>query len=377
MIGWCASTDAAADIPTEQGEHALFRKQKTTEGDWRARTLSEIRQARWDELIDGLTAVRPGALTGLTARELRERIEGSWQAVPCKPLTAQQEDVALQVILEALPRQADCLSIAEHSLLERMLVEEGTAPVEDLEELEAAHALRHRLWADVGLAQDGDTSARLVVRLDERLTEPLREALSRPAHGAVRMRLFSVHATISGLLYIAGALDDRAPQQLFMQQVLQADMEDEEAQHLAQKYLWASYDCVDYPHGVLLVHPALADPAAFVTDWEARPEPQGVGPAELLGGMQGLLPQEAPLDEALSAVLRSALRPSQQTDQCVSELRLLAKQGAPLEALHHVLSTRLCVLETADIRRAVRTLWEGVPRWEGVCTQALPATALQ
>lgn len=319
-----------------------------------------MRAQRWEDRVSSLSEVRDGALSGLTAQELRFRIECGWQAVPCKPVAAQQAEVALRVVMEAIPKQVDCLAIHEHSLLERLLVQEGCAVLEELEELEAAHALRHRLWVDVGRL-DGQ----VVARLDSRLTQPLREAMERPAHAAVRMRLFSVHATISGLLYIAGALDDRAPQQLFMQQVLQADPEDEEAQHLARQYLWAAYDCVDYPQGVLLVHPALADPLAFVEGW-AHPEgAREMDAALLLGGMQGVLPVEEPLDAALAAVLKHALRPSQDLECCVQELRLLTKQGAPLEALHHILAPKLCVLETPAIRHAVRALWQGVPRWEG------------
>jgi len=189
------------------------------------------------------------------------------------------------------------------------------------------------------------------------------------------MRLFSVHATLSGLLYIAGALDDRAPQRLFMQQVLQAGPEDEEASHLAQQYLWAAYDCVDYPQGVLLVHSALADPSAFAFGLACPPEAPELDAAQLLGGMQGVLPVEEPLDAALAAVLKHALRPSQNVAWCVQELRLLAKQGAPLEALHHVLAPKLCVLETPAIRHAVRALWQGVPRWEGCYIQ--PNRAVQ
>lgn len=338
----------------------MFRKQTIEEPDWRAKTLSAMRAQRWAERVAGLTQVRGGALCGLTAQELRCRIECGWQAVPCKPVPAQQEEIALCVVLDALPRQVDCLSIAEHSLVERLLLEDGCSELEELEELEAAYALRHRLWADVG--RDGE---RVKAKLDSRLTEPLRAAMARPEHAATRMRLFSVHATISGLLYVAGALDDRAPQQLFMAQVLQADPQDEEAQHLAQQYLWAAYDCMDYPEGVLLVHAGWANPLDFVAGWRARPAEDAVDAALLLGGMQGILPVEEPLDATLEAQLQGALRPSHDVAFCVRELRLLAKQGAPLEALHHVLASKLCILETPAIRRALRTLWEGVPRWEG------------
>jgi len=337
----------------------LFRTQGTADTDWSARTLSALRARRWEERVAQLCEVRNGALLGLNPQELRSRIEGSWQAIPCKTARALQQQEALRVLLKALPRQADCLSIPEHSLLERLLMQCGCAELEELEELEAAWALRHRLWVDVGTLK-----GRVVARLDSRLAQPLREAMDRPAHNEARLRLFSVHATLSGLLYIAGALDDGAPQRLFMQQVLQADPQDEEATHLARQYLWAAYDCIDYPQGVLLVHPALADPSYFMYGGDLPPEAPKLDAAQLLGGMQGVLPVEEPLDAALIGLLKHALRPSQDVALCVQELRLLAKQGAPLEALHHVLAPNLCVLETPAIRHGVRALWQGVPRWE-------------
>ncbi|MCL2545047.1 MAG: hypothetical protein FWE77_03920 [Clostridia bacterium] len=337
----------------------MFRTQGIADTDWSARTLSNLRARRWEERVARLREAGDGALSGLTAQQLRSRIERGWQAVPCRPVPAQQEEEALRVVLEALPRQADCLAISEHSLLERLLMDGGCAALEELEELEAAWALRHRLWADVGYLH-----GQIVARLDGRLARPLREALAQPAHNGVRMRVFSVHATLSGLLYIAGALDDRAPQRLFMEQVLQADPQDEEAQHLAQQYLWAAYDCVDYPQGVLLVHAALADPSPFANG-AYPPEAPELDAAQLLGGMQGVLPVEEPLDAALISLLKHALRPSQDAEECVQELRLLAKQGAPLEAMRRVLTPKLCVLETPAIRYAVRALWQGVPRWEG------------
>jgi hypothetical protein len=337
------------------------------EADWVGKTLSAMHARRWAWGVEQMEELRDGPLRGLTGPQLRARIERGWQAVPAKPMPAQQEAAALRVVLESLPRQADCLSIREHSLVERLLTEGGQTALEDVEDLEAAQALRHRLWVDVGLCE-----GRPAARLDSRLREAVAQALDRPDHTALRARLFTVHAAISALLYIAGALDDRGPQRLFMQQVLRAPADDEEAQHLAQQYLWASYDCMDYPHGVLLVHPALADPPAAVCPLPG--EEAGLDARRLLGGMQGILPEEEPLDSRLAAALQGALRMGEDAADCARELRWLAKQGAPLEALHSVLATRLCVLETQEMRRALRMLWQGVPRWDGVCDAPVAMT---
>lgn len=300
-------------------------------------------------------------------RALTARIEGCWQDIPRKPLRAQQAAVAQEAVLRTIERQADCLSAQEHALCERLFAAGGRVQLGSAQELDAARALSLRLLAHVGLA-DGMPAA----ALDADFAAALEAAFSRKEHARVRMRLFTYQATVCAALYLAGVLDDRAPQRLFTAQVLGLDEPDEEALELARHYLWASFECVDYADGVLLTHPAVADPLELASRGGAQLE--SFTARELLGGMQGILPQEEPLEEALTRALHGALRPGVDVAESVRSLRLLCKQGAPVEALREVTDSLLMVRRTERMDAALLAMHAGAVRWNGageVCARVL------
>lgn len=350
------------------GESCLFRNGDMPDAEWSERTLERAQKSRFERAVAAMRHVRRDAFEGKSAQELWRTIEQCWQAVAKKPLRAQQEQEARCAVLRALERQADCLSAGEHALVERLLILDGCVLLSDYEELCAAQALSLRLWADVG-TQEG----RPVCHLDDTLTGPLAAAMARPEHAGVRMRLFSFEATVSAALYIAGALDDRTPQRLFCTQVLLADERDEEAQHLAQQYLWASFDCMDYEDGVLLLHPALYDPRPVLCG--LRPELGEFTAEQIVGGMQGILPEEECAQRAMARALSGALRPGEDAEECAQELRMLIKQGADIEALRAVLAGRVTVMPGGTMMRALRTMLDTVPRW--VCEAPQMAAMLQ
>ncbi len=326
------------------------------DAEWADRTLDRAQKNRFERAVAAMRPVRRNAFEGKSAQELSRTIEQCWQDVPKKPLRMQQEQEARRAVLRSLERQADCLSAGEHALVERLLILDGCALIVDYEELCAAQALALRLWADVGI-QEGKP----VVRLDETLMAPLAVALARPEHAGVRMRLFSFEATVSAALYIAGALDDRTPERLFCTQVLLADERDEEARSLARQYLWASFDCMDYADGVLLLHPALYDPEPVLCGM--RPELCSFTAAQILGGMQGILPEEEGAQRAMAQALTGALRSGEDAEACAQELRLLIKQGADEQALRAVLAGRVTVMPGSTMMRALHTMLRAVPRW--------------
>lgn len=346
----------------------MFRTGDRPDAEWPERALSRAQRARMERVSASLGPVRADAFEGRSAKELWETIERCWQDVAKKPMRAQQEQAAREAVLRGLERQADCLSSGEHTLVERLLILDGGVTVTDYEELCAAQALCRRLWADVGL-QDG----RPFVRLDATLAQPLTQAMARPEHASVRMRIFSFEATVAAALYIAGALDDRTPQALFARQVLLTDEQDEEAMHLARHYLWAGFDCVDYEDGVLLLHPALYDPAPVLRG--VRPELTSFTAEQIVGGMQGIMPQEEPAQRALERAIAGALRAGEDAEECATELRMLAKQGADFDALREVLSGRVTVMPGGAMERALRAMLEATPSW--TCGERLCAAALQ
>lgn len=337
----------------------MFRSEEWHSADWTERTLYAMRERRFSERVALLSELTPQTIFHMDMRELTTRIEGCWQDIPRKPMRAQQVTAAQEVILGTIERQADCLSQEEHALIERMLILGGSARITDLQELDAAEALSLRLWADVGMLEGVPT-----VRLFDDVTQPLARAFARPEHTKLRMRLFSFQATLCAALYLAGVIDDRTPQMLFTQQVLCSDESDEEALQLARRFLWASFDCVDYEDGVLLVHSAVSEPHKLARG--RRPQIEKFTAHELLGGMQGILPQEEPLEEALVSAIDGALRKGMDAQECAQSLRLLSKQGAPIEALREVLSSMLMVYCTPIMQTALEDMHYGVVRWDAM-----------
>jgi hypothetical protein len=346
---------AKANFKEDDG---LFRSNEERRMPWEERTLWTLREQRFERTAHALGTLRVQAMEEMDMRELTQRIEACWQDIPRKPLRTQQAAVARDAVLRAMPRQADCLSQEEHALCERLLLAEGSVCLRNAQELDAARALSLRLFVHAGV-KDG----RPMAVLDPYFAGALERALSREAHARVRMRLFAFQATVCAALYLAGALDDRAPQRLFTSQVLGLEEPDEEALALARHYLWASFDCEDYEDGVLLVHPALADPQAIVKNGGAHLT--GFTARELLGGMQGILPQEEPYDEALKRAIGDALRPGVDLDEGVRSLRLLCKQDAPMDALEEVLDSLLMVRRTERMQSALQALHAGAVRWNG------------
>ena len=121
--------------------------------------------------------------------------------------------------------------------------------------------------------------------------------------------------------------------------------------HLARRYLWASYDCMDYSGGVMLIHPALAEPQSVM---------QG---KRRVGGLlmtptgsarcTDILPEEIPLQQEMERAIAGALRDGQRAEDVATTLRLLCKQGAPLDALEDVLQTALIIYVSDAMRAAL------------------------
>ena len=178
----------------------------------------------------------------------------------------------------------------------------GCAQIEDAQELEAARALSLRLWASVGIV-----SGKPYIELETQVLEPVARAFAREEHERTRQRLEMFSAYLAGMLYRAGAIDDRQPQQLLLREVFDQNARSELHMQLARRYLWSSYDCVDYSGGVMLVHAALADPRHLMPSLRRR---QGIllPPQTELTTQMDILPEEIPLQQALERAIRGALR---------------------------------------------------------------------
>jgi hypothetical protein len=118
---------------------------------------------------------------------------------------------------------------------------------------------------------------------------------------------------------------------------------------------------------MILVHPGLADPEHLISQVRSI----GITSMELsetmmLGGMNGIFPEEVAISEEMSGVLHGALRPEYTPEEAVEDLRMLAKQGVSLPEMESVLSSMLWVLPTPAMNNALSKLAAQTPRWAGL-----------
>lgn len=333
----------------------MFRQEEIIVGGWQERTIEAMQRRRFESRIAKLPPLGAGGIEALSPSAFARKLEQCWQDIERKPMRAQQLSALWKTVLGSVERQADCLSHEEHELVERALILGGSAQIEDAQELEAAHALSLRLWASVGLV-----SGRPYIELEAPIIRPAAKAFARAEHEKIRARLEHFSAYLTGTLYRVGALDDRQPQQMLMREVLGAGMEDELLIQLARRYLWASYDCVDYSGGVMLVHSALAEPRHLIVP--GRKRTLMLPPDELGAGMD-ILPEEIPLQQNLERAIAGGLREGQLAQDVVRTLRFLCKQGAPLSAMEEVLQASLYVYVSPSMRGALADMYYRTPKW--------------
>lgn len=335
----------------------MFRQEEVFIGGWQEKTMEAMHKRRFEQRISQLPPLGAERLSALSPSALERRIEQSWQDIERKPMRTQQIQAVWKSVLSSIEVQADCLSHEEHELVERALILGGSARIEDAMELEAARALSLRLWASVGLV-----SGKPCMELELPVLQPVAKAFARPEHDAVRQRLQSIGAYLSGTLYRVGALDDRQPQQLILREALGGGRKDELLVQLSRRYLWASFDCVDYADGVMLVHPALADPSHLLS--AARRRGGLLMPAHSdIQGMMDILPEEIPLQRDMERAIAGALRDGYRAADVARDLRFLCKQGAPLSALEEVLQEALIVYVSPFMRGALSNMYYRLPKW--------------
>ncbi|MDD7175894.1 MAG: hypothetical protein PUH70_12620 [Clostridiales bacterium] len=335
----------------------MFRQEEVFVGGWKEKTLESMQRRRFEQRIAQLAPLGAVRLEALPPAALARKLEQSWQDIERKPMRSQQLAEVWRAVLSTISRQADCLSREEHDLVERALVLGGSAPIEDPTELEAARALSLRLWACVGLV-----SGKPYIELEAPVLQPVARAFAREEHEAIRRRFEALEGYLSSTLYRVGAMDDRQPQQLILSEVLGSGADDELAMQLARRYLWASFDCVDYSGGVMLVHPALADPHHVIAA-RCRRSSLLLPPAGQTALLMDILPEEIPLQADLERVIEGGLRAGLQATEVARTLRFLCKQGAPLPAMEEVLQASLIVYISPAMRGALANMYYMMPKW--------------
>ena len=330
--------------------------------DWCDRTMSMMREKQFEACERRLFAHPGVCLFSPEATELDVQmlLEGSYEKDENQLMTLAQ---LRERVMERLPLEVLYVGVNEMQMLERLLINEGEMLITDWDDIGAAEALVRRLWC--GFRADGD-DWKLI--LPKPLHEPLMNAIHSPQAMTARELLFRFDATIHGLLYIAGLLHSAQPISVFLQEVIRRS--DAAALEVARRYLQSTFEYVTDANGdLILLHPGLADPYQMF-----RMQPvNGIFTLELsqeliAGGMNGMLPGEIPLHEAMCGALQGALRPEFDLAEAVEDLRMLAKQGVPYAEMENIMASMLAVLPTEKMKTALRQLHLCTPHWMGLRT---------
>lgn len=338
----------------------MLRESVVHPTDWQNSTMSVMREKQIEACEKRLSSYPQTSLFSETATDADAQVlyehsydisEGTDELITLESLRAR--------VLSRLPLEATALSPAEISLMERLLISGGRLALRDIDEIAAAEALVCRLWCGYALSDD-DT---ITLELPKALHQPLIEAMQSQECSEIRERLYRFDATVSSLIYIAGFLHSAQPVDCFMSDVLLRT--DDMARHVALRYLKSAYDyIIGADKELILLHPGLVDPYRLVSGMNAR----GVFTLELsqdviMGGMNGILPQEVALHERLTGALQGALRPEWEPCEAAQDLRMLCKQGVSLETLESVMETMLLMMPTENMKSAVKQLYLFTPHW--------------
>ena len=145
-------------------------------------------------------------------------------------------------------------------------------------------------------------------------------------------------------------------------------VEDKITQNLALRYFKASFDYIFTEKGkIILVHPGLAEPESLMLQGERTGlEVVELSPEMMMGAMNELLPEEERIHQQMVASLWGNIRPEFDATDVAQDLRLLAKQGAPLDAMKEVLHSTFAGYPNKSSFIAVEALKNQTPSWFGL-----------
>ena len=269
--------------------------------------------------------------------------------------------------MDFLPHEVCLLSAEEDALVKRMLAGNNETLLAEWTEISAAEALIARLWCTLEI-RDDETAA---LKLHPSLAEPLTKAMLSETYTALQSLLFSFSATLHSLLYLSGFLHATVPAAHFCEMV--KDMPLPHAETFIDRYMRAAFDYTQTNIGeMLLLHPGLADPNHLLMNLSGiKPTAIHLTQEMMLGGMNGILPEEVASTENMRGMLEGAVRPDMDADEALEDLRMMAKQGATLEEMTEVLESMLFVLPTPGMLSALSQLHLQTVRWMGIKSAVL------
>ena len=334
---------------------------------WCDKTMSVLREQQLEACQDRLSHCPQEGIFGALCQDEYEKLYAlSYYAKEIRRRPPSLEETRARVFFYA-PREAHFLSSREDALVKRMLMGDGETLLEDWDEISGAEALIARLWCT--LRVNGDESA--VLRMAPELIGPVSDAMRTKAYTQARERLFSFEATLHSLLYLSGFLHATVPMSHFYQ--LLGQEADGLTPVLLARYLRAGFDYTETREGeILLLHPGLADPERLLASLKRLKPPEiHLTRDMMLGGMNGILPEEIASSETMRGAMAGAVRPEYDPDEALEDLRMMAKQGAGLEEMREVLESMLCVLPTPRMLDALSQLHLQTVRWLGMPSAVL------
>ena len=304
-----------------------------------------------------------GIFSKLCDDEVRDLFKMSYYGKEIKTREPSQRELQEMVLAQA-GQEALFLSPGEDNLVKRMLIGNGETYLDEWDEISSAEALISRLWCTVQIVDE--EYARLC--LAPELLEPLTKALSSKDYVFTRAKLFSFDATLHSLLYLSGFLHASVPLAYFQEEKGKEKEESGWSTLLAARYLRSAFDYTETPAGeILLLHPGLADPEHLLATLSALPPTEiSLTKEMMVGGMNGILPEEVASCEAMRGALQEAVRPEYDLEEALEDLRMMAKQGASLKEMREVMESMLCVLPTPRMLSALAQLHLQTVRWLGM-----------
>lgn len=334
---------------------------------WCDKTMSVMREQQLEACQDRLSRCPANGIFGeLCDDEAEKLFHFSFYAQERRaPVPSRQE--MCEKVLGHVSREACFLSAREDELVKRMLMEGGETYLSDWDEISAAEGLISRLWCTLRLSREEHA----VLRLEEALVGLITQAMLTERYSLIREKLFSFDATLHSLLYLSGFLHAGVPAAHFGQQL--AEIGEGNAEIYIARYLKASFDYVQTGQGeILLLHPGLADPDHLISTLSRMQPPETHLTREMmLGGMNGILPEEVASCEAMRGALCGAVRPEYGEEEALEDLRMMAKQGAALAEMREVMESMLCVLPTPRMTDALAQLHLQTVRWMGMPSAVL------
>ena len=326
--------------------------------DWSERVQSELIGEQMDACRDRLYACDDRSIfDDLSPRETEELFFRSYYASEGKHLGL--EDMR-EKVLSNLAGEIRCLSFGEDALVKRMLMADGEIELDDEDQLPFVESLIRRLFCTISFDDEDVAFLRICPQIKNRISDAMLHT-----DPLLRELLFRVEAMVHSMIYLYGfvyadSLADQIVRELSARKM--------EVSRLALlRFLKASFLYMEGPRGQLfLPHPGLWDPERILDErgwFEAKT--WNVSFEMMLGGMNGILLEERAANTCLSDALKNAIRPEENLGETLTDLRIMAKQGASFQDLEEVLRDRICIAPNARMLSALERLrMEAVP-WTG------------